>query len=143
MPREDDPAITGDVVLYRRIPHSAERVTWGEDGQPTPNPSNFRDRNDELSMNMAHETTPEAVLAGPKHDGFGLIQITVKEIRRICGPAIKICRDDEEPANGHVLICGNITRGTAKLLCGSAKWVDRLWPRRIDPLTGEPSSPGT
>src|SRR5947209_1061798 len=101
MERQDDPSISGDIVLLRRIPPGADRVTWDEQGNPRPSSFNFKDAEDELSVNIASDTTHAEVLAG--HDGFGLVQFTAQQVRVACGTAIKICRCLEEPENGHVL----------------------------------------
>jgi hypothetical protein len=131
MPRADDPAIAGTMILYRRIPPKGDRATWDDNGQPTPSSQNFRDPEDELSVYMAHETTPEQALAG--HTGFGLVYFTAGEVRELFGKAVILCRDDEEPANGHVLVCGNITNGMSKKLKNRAKWVEGRWPARLSP----------
>src|SRR5690349_19461016 len=118
MPRQDDPTISGDRILYRRIPPQADRVTWDDQGHPTPSSFNFKDAQDELSLHLAEETSPEQVLSG--HQGFGLVYLRAQQIREICnnpaGPAIILCRDDEDPANGHILLCGKISGGMAKKL---------------------------
>jgi len=59
MEREDDPNISGDVVLFRRIPPWPDRVTWDENGQPHFSSFNFKDKDNELSVHLASETTPE------------------------------------------------------------------------------------
>jgi hypothetical protein len=129
MPRQDDPTITGDIIFYRRIPPKGDRVTWDENGNPTPASQNFKDREDELSVYMAHETTPDDALA--EHDDFGLVQFTAQQVRDLFGNAVIICRCEEDPENGHVLICGNITNGMAKKLKSVAQWV--RWPQRLPP----------
>ena len=126
MPRVDDPNISGDMVLYRRIPNWGDRVAWDDSGCPTAANFNFRDPKDELSVHIAAETTPAIILTG--HAGFGVLQLTAGQIRVICrdakaNPVVFICRDDEEPANGHVLVCGKVSQGMAKRLRDAAKWV--------------------
>jgi len=136
MPRQDDSTISGDIVLYRRVPPRADRVTWGEDGFPNPSSFNFKDAHDELSLHMAQETSPEAVLAGLEHQGFGLVYFTAQQVREICtkpgGPPIIFCRDDIDPTNGHVLLCGKISGAMAKKLSKAARWVEGRWPARIE-----------
>jgi hypothetical protein len=129
MEREDDPSISGDIILYRRIPPWRDNVTW-EENVPRFSSRNFKDGNLELSVSIAAETTPDEMLAG--HDGFGLIQLTAQQVRDICGPSVKLCRCTEEPAMGHVLICGKI-RSAANKLQRAAKWVDGRWPARNPP----------
>lgn len=137
MARHHDPDIPEDTPLYRRIPWQGGRVTWDEQGNPFPTKSNFQDANDELSLYIAAETTEEWVLAG--HDGFGLISITFAQIRAVClnengQSVVIICRDVEDPGNGHVLVCGRITNGMAKRL-QHASWQWVRWPRREPPET--------
>jgi hypothetical protein len=131
----DDPTLVGDVLLYRRIPPKGDRVVWEDDGTPTPTSQNFKDRrNDELSLFIAVETTPQTILAGL--DGFGVVSLKAGQIREICADddgqsVVIICRDDEEPANGHVLVVGRITNGMAKRLKDVAEWVPGYWPIRL------------
>ena len=127
MDRTDDPSIAGDVLLFRRIPPWPDNVTWTDAG-PTFSSFNFKDRERELSVHIAGETTPDEVLAG--HDGFGLIQFTAGQVRIAFGPAIIICRCLEDPAMGHVLICGKVTGGAAARLQREARWVEGRWPAR-------------
>jgi hypothetical protein len=130
MDRHDDPAIDGDMVLLRRIPPKADRVQWDEStGEPSPASQNFKDRNDELSVFLAAETTADAVLAG--HDGFGLVQFTAGKAREVLGLGVILCRDSSDPAPGHMIICGKITNGMAKRLRGIASWVPGRWPTRV------------
>ena len=130
MDRHDDPTINGDMVLLRRIPPKGDRVQWDESsGQPTPASQNFRDRDDELSVFIAEETTADAVLAG--HDGFGLVQFTAGKVREVLGPGFIICRDTSDPAPGHVIICGKITNGMSKRFRDFASWVPGHWPVRL------------
>jgi hypothetical protein len=133
MARQDDPSICGEILLFRRIPPWGGRVQWEANGEPTPTSQNFRDKTNELSVHMARETTPDAVLAG--HDAFGLVQVTAQDVRGVFTEfetEIILCRDDEDPANGHILICGKITGGMAARLRGKARWVEGRWPKRLD-----------
>jgi hypothetical protein len=130
MAHQDDPRIAGDLRLYRRIPPKGDRVSWDGD-QPTPASQNFRDREDELSVYIADETTPEAVLSG--HEGFGLVEFTAGQVRELFGQDVILCRDPEDPANGHVLICGKITNGMSKKLKAVVKWVEGRLPQRLPP----------
>src|SRR5262249_45274342 len=101
MPRIDDPSISGDILLFRRIPPWPDNVTWDENGNPTCSSFNFKDDDRELSVHIASETTADEVLAG--HEIFGLVHFTAQQVREACGPTIIICRCEEEPAMGHVL----------------------------------------
>jgi hypothetical protein len=131
MDRHDDLTINGDMLLFRRIPPKGDRVQWDEGGLPTPASQNFKDRDDELSVFIAAETTADAVLAG--HDGFGLVQFTAGKVREVLGSAIFLCRDVSDPAPGHVIICGKITNGMAKRFKEIASWVPGRWPTRLQP----------
>jgi len=131
MPRQDDPTIFGDLILLRRVPPVGGRVTWDENGKPIPSSMNFKDKDHELSVYISRETTVEDVLNG--HDGFGVIQFTAQQVRDEAaryGIQIVMCRDDLDPANGHVLVCGKISGGMAKRLSDSATWVEGRWPTR-------------
>ena len=131
MDRQDDPSISGDLLLLRRIPPRGDRVSWAEDGTPIPSSFNFKDKDDELSVYIRVETTAEAVLHG--HPGFGLVCFTAQQAREACGPGIILCRCAEEPDQGHVLICGKISGGAAKRLQKAAIWFEDHWPSRISP----------
>lgn len=135
MDRADDPTISGEMILYRRIPPWEDNVKWEMD-QPVVSSANFKDRIQELSLNIAAETTPADMLKG--HEGFGLIQITAGELRTICGRAVIICRCAEEPDKGHVLVCGKITGGTANRLKEAVQWVEGYWPARNPPPPTNP-----
>ncbi len=131
MARQDDPSLSGELVLYRRIPPKGDRVVWDESGNPTPSSQNFRDKENQLSVYIAREADVDHILAG--HNGYGLVQFTAQKVRDILGPGFVICRDDLEPGNGHVLICGNFTNGLARKLKGIATWVEGRLPERLNP----------
>lgn len=130
MPRQDDLTLSGEILFLRRIPPWGERVTWDEHGRPTPSSQNFKDKVDELSVFIEAETTFEAVLHG--HPGFGLVRISARHVRQVCGTAIVICRDHlQSGPDGHVLICGKTTGGMRNKLKSLATWVEGRWPDRI------------
>jgi hypothetical protein len=131
MDRTDDPTVSGDMVLLRRIPPKGDRVQWDADGKPTPSSQNFKDKDNELSTYIAAEATEEQVLAG--HEGFGLVRITAGKVRELLGTTFILCRDTSDPIPGHVLVCGNFTDGIAKKLKKAADWVPGRWPARIPP----------
>src|SRR5262249_26885332 len=96
MQRQDDPNLSGSFSVYRRIPPDGGRVEWDEQGIPTATSQNFRDRNNELSAYISHETTPDTVLSG--HEGFGLVQFKLQVVRDVFAEHSKhviICRDQE------------------------------------------------
>lgn len=130
MNRQDDPAFDGDIVFLRRIPPHHDRVQWF-DGTPFPSSQNFRDPRDELSVFIETETTPATALAG--HVGYGIVEITARQIRDAFAEferEVVICRDDLNPANGHVLICGRATQGVSRRLRECAQWLAGFWPER-------------
>lgn len=117
MPHVDNPEFDGPLVLYRRIPWEGGKTKW-LNGQPILSKSNFQDAVEELSLRISNGTTPESILSG--HDGYGIACITAASFRQTCqknGVAtILICRDENDSAEGHVLVCGPITDGMAKKL---------------------------
>jgi hypothetical protein len=118
--RQDDPTIAGEIRLWRRIPPWTERVTWDTDtGEPESSSLNFRDEHNELSMYIASEISVDYVLRG--HEGFGLVELTAGEIRRLV-PGVIICRDPD-PHPSHVLICAKITKAPARGLRNLCRWV--------------------
>jgi hypothetical protein len=129
MPREDDPSLTDDLVVYRRIPPYGGRVEWSESGEPSFTSQNFSDPRDEWSAHLANESTPEVVLES--HDGFGLVQLTLGDIRAaFANRPLVICRDDEDPANGHILVCGKASPAVRTKLKAVATWVPGKLPNR-------------
>jgi len=137
MLRQDDPTLSDEIALLRRIPPWADRVRWDEHGRPVASSQNFKDKNDELSVFIEVETTIEGVLAG--HPGFGLVRFTAQQVRGVCGPTIILCRDPLNPGPpGHALICGKITASMRQKLKGLVQWVEGRWPVRLDPISGEP-----
>jgi hypothetical protein len=134
MSRVDDSKLNGNILLYRRIPPWPDNVTWDDSGVPSFSSLNFNDKDSELSVNIASETTPDEVLAG--HEGFGLIQFTAAQVRACCGADIVLCRCVEEPAMGHSLICGKLSKTSRKNLQKQAVWVEKKWPSRNPPEQG-------
>lgn len=132
MPRLDDPAISGDMVLLRRIPPWAERVQWDASGRPIPSSQNFKDQHEELSVDIQDETTLDQILQG--HELYGVIRFTAGQARQVCGQAAILCRDPPPPS--HVLLCGKLTGGMRNALKGLAQWVKV--PARLDPVSGQP-----
>jgi hypothetical protein len=80
---------------------------------------NFRDRNRELSVFLADETTVERVLAG--HAGFGIVELAADDVRQRV-PGALLCRDPE-PDPAHALICGKVTQAQAAQLARVCQWV--------------------
>jgi hypothetical protein len=124
MERRDEPGITGDVVLWRRIPNRADRVSLDGQGGLCPSSSNFKHQDDELSIHLADLTSEELVLSG--HDGFGLAAIKAGDVRRILGAGAVICTDPQDAADpAHKIICFKVSGSQAKRLAKAATWVRR------------------
>lgn len=141
MPWQDDPSISGDRVLYRRIPPWGGRVKWAEDGTPTPSSQNFKDPNDELSVFLEDKTTIEAILEGEVNAACGVIRFRAQRVRDLLGASFIISLD--EPPPGHVVICGRVTGGLATRLKRDLnwEWVPGRWPTRFPP-DAVPPDPG-
>lgn len=120
MTRQDDPSLSGDVRLWRRIPPDADRVKLDQiTQQPRPSSMNFRDKNHELSVYVASETTIDEILAG--HQGFGIVELTAAEVRAHV-PAVILCRDPD-PHPAHALVCAKLTRSQSERLARVCRWV--------------------
>lgn len=134
MNRQDDQQLIGDIVVYRRIPPDGDHTDWDkkdENGNPLFTKGNFKDKNDELSVHIASETAPETLLKD--WEGFGIVHMTIGEIRRIYAAAsvpLIICRDTDEPENGHVLVCGRPTGSIKNQLKKAAKWLPGYLPKK-------------
>lgn len=136
MPQPDDQGITG--LLYRRIPNTGGKTKWDAGGNPTFGPSNFIDRTEELSLQIAAETPPEMALEGPEHEGYGLAQVTAEAVRLICKERnVDLSIRRNEPPPGHIEICGKITDGMAKAIQKASQWVPGYLPQRPNPNTSE------
>jgi len=87
-------------------------------------------------MYIASETTYEAVLTdkGQLLVGFGLVQMTIKEIRDIYAKYsrdIAICRDESDDAGpGHILVCGKPSPKMRDALRECARWVPGRLPTK-------------
>jgi hypothetical protein len=121
MARQDDSRISGDMVLWRRIPPHPDNVKFDEEtGIATPSSLNFDDKDNELSLYIASETMVETVMAG--HDGFGLACLTAADVRAALAGAAVICRDSSDPAPGHIVVCAKLTRKQRKELASKCRW---------------------
>lgn len=133
MSRQNDPTLLDEYVVYRRIPPWPDNTRWLDDGSPEASRQNFKDYPEhELSVHLVHETTPEKMLAG--HQQFGLMTLTIADFRAAYaefGSEVVICRDDEDPSNGHILICGKPSKRIQARLREKAKWVPGRWPAKL------------
>jgi len=128
---QDQPRIADDTVVLRRIPPHNSTSPLPE-GDFRPNSDNFKDDEDgELCVDLKlDDEQPARTLEG--HDGFGLIALTVEEIRSV-GLDVEQRKLDENPA--HAIIVGNKTQGRRKKLSlfASARWIKR--PASLEELT--------
>lgn len=120
--RQDDPTITSEEWLFRRI-HLSQIVNDDDTGHARVSTGAFRDK--ELSINI------ESVLLGNgettdtclrNHQGHKLVCFTAgraRELQQI------VCRDPEPPDNlSHGLVCGSKnSRRVLEGLRDSAEWV--------------------
>jgi hypothetical protein len=110
MSLENDPTISDDTILFRRIPPGFDHVRWDPNSlEPSITSGNFKGDN-QLSFHLAHLTTPDDILKG--FEDFGLVSITVAELRSILGSNLeKICADPEDvpPDPAHKIVCAKVT----------------------------------
>ena len=121
--REDDTSISGGVRLWRRIPNWPNHSKYDETLKKLrPSSSNFRDdKFNELSVNIADETTIEKILVG--YPGFGIAEFTAGLVREMLGATVVICRDPGPDNPGHALICGKVSRPQSEKLAKKCHWV--------------------
>ena len=115
----EPPPLPDDAVVLRRIPDNS---TTPYLNSVRPNSDNFKDEHDgECSVDLyVDEQQPERTLDG--HDGYGLIALTVAEIRSV-GLDVKVDRIDGNPA--HALIIGDKTQPRRRRLSkiASHRWI--------------------
>ncbi len=123
--RVDDPSITDDEALWRRITPRPTLIVEGEDGKPRPSSGAFIDRETgEVSVHRAKLTTLEQVLTG--HPGVGVAEINAG-LPRSLGHALVPDPTEDDPS--HALICPPPSAGTgrrktdARRMATAATWV--------------------
>jgi hypothetical protein len=125
--REDDPSITDDEVLWRRIIPSWIHREPG--GKVRPGSVAFLDRlSGELSVHIASLTTPEQALKDRPDDS--LVAIPAGYPRSL---GFAIVRDPKPDDPSHALICPSPKGARASKLAEKATWVV---------FRGGPSPPG-
>ncbi len=117
---EDDPTIPDETVLWRRV-----LPRWiVPDGQGGTRLSSaaFKDRTaGGMSVHIAADTDPEAVLAGHPEDS--LVSFTAGQIREKGDYAIRRLPTEEHPA--HVVIFPTLKKTPAKKMAQVAEWIIR------------------
>jgi hypothetical protein len=117
---EDDPSITAEERLFRRIPRTW--IAWDEQGQASISSAAFKD--EELSVNLESVMARDGRLpedAIRKHPSYGLAAITAGHARfyRQC-----VARDPIEDEPAHGVVYGQKKRGgVAGKLRDRAIWV--------------------
>jgi hypothetical protein len=126
MPRTDDLEIADNDLLLRRI---LDKPEWYyiEDGEPKVSSAAFRDRNNEVSVNVAALTTHEQALQGRPLDGLASIQAsTPRGLQHIISRTLE---DDDPDDPSHRVICppSGISKGkikeAARLMAKGTTWI--------------------
>jgi hypothetical protein len=123
-PVTDDPTISDDARLWRRIPRwhfvfDENLRRW------RPSSAAFADSDEGGSMSvglagLVSEAGREAASVLSGLEGYGLAEITAGLVRR-CGQSVVRDPLPEEPA--HALVVGNKTRAVQRKLAREAIWV--------------------
>lgn len=128
MPRIDDPDIPNDALLLRRVlDKPAEWYYKTDDGELKVSSAAFRDSLNEVSVNVAVETTVENVLDGREEDG--LVCITAGVPRERNHIISKTTESDDPDDPSHRVICPNNgvssgqIRKAAKAMSMAATWL--------------------
>ena len=109
--------IDDDDIVYRRInPH------WVKSFEPFILSTAAFQNMEGLNMSGhlgrfldEHELTPESLLEG--HDGYGLVWLSVKELRDLGQDVVAYIDDEDDPA--HVHISGNKSKSTKKSMANA------------------------
>jgi len=141
--RQDDPSISGNVRLWRRIPNRPKNYKFDEKlNRYRPTSINFRDQRDELSVNLADESKIAKILEG--HSGFLIVEFTAGLAREILDPKVVICRDPEPDNPGHALICVKVSGGQSEKLAKKCRWViEPVELSQASESAHDPVDPGT
>lgn len=104
MPRNDDPQIGDDVVLWRAVPkRQIQIVHYGSESIESWAFRQFPDN--ELSAHIAAETTLQLFTAQFPLEEFRIAELTVGDARACRN---FVCRDPEGGGASHVLICPTV-----------------------------------
>ena len=120
MPRNDDPEIGDDVVLWRAIYKGW--VEKNPDGTEEIQSWAFRHPTDEVSANIATETTLDQFNGWFSPTDYRIAEITVGDARN-CGNIV--CRDTEGGGTSHVLICPTLGKAKNKKIKDARKLAGR------------------
>lgn len=126
--RVDDPTISNDDLLWRRIVNQPEWISHNADGSWRVSSAAFLDRyTGEVSVHLARLTQQEQALAGRPDDG--LVEL-VAGLPRALGLIVVY---DPQDDLSHSLICPRpgsaIGKGEARKLAAAARWL--LKPKDI------------
>ena len=113
----DDPAISDDDQLLRRVPP----YHWVECPGPRCRPSSqtFEDDPDgSLSVDIARLTTLAAVLSG--HEQYAVIGLSARAAR---GSGLIVVADPQPQDLAHAIVVGNKTGSRRRALVRSAVWI--------------------
>ncbi len=114
----DTVSITDETRLLRRIPPG--RTKKGELGL-RPQSDCFSDPPGSTGMSVdvwEDARNPEDLLVG--HDGFGVVWITVGDVRKL---GLEIVRDRQPDNPYHALVQGKKTTGIKRRLAVAARWI--------------------
>jgi len=115
--RVDDPSVTDDTILWRRV--LPDWLHKNEDGSYRPQSIAFVDRGShELSVHISHMTTPQKALAGFPDDS--LASFTAGFARSL---GFKVVPDSTPVDPSHALICPSPTGKKAKKFAKESTWV--------------------
>jgi hypothetical protein len=107
-PRENDPQINDETVLWRAVPPS--HVCPGEGGTERPESWAFRSDDNEVSSWIAAETDIQSLKA--RFHNFRIAQFTAGQARE-CGNIV--ARDPVEGDASHVVVCPNSGKSSGRV----------------------------
>jgi hypothetical protein len=122
----DDPSISDDAVIWRRIPLLAHLVV-DQDGKKRPSSAAFNDSRDSpMSGAIATVVGDPWSLVRDQSHACAVIRLTAGQLRNV-GQAIcpdnKVVHPTHPPQGlGHVYIAGNKTTSAKKQLARNAEW---------------------
>jgi len=122
MARDNDPDILSEDDLWRRI-HPLQIIMDNNEGRVRPSSQAFRDQ--ELSVFLARDDTPERALQGFADKGFALAAITAGLAR---DNAQTVWRDPTLIDPSHVVVEGKKKRTVDCVLALAARWVGESPP---------------
>ena len=121
MPRNDDPDLGNDVVLWRAVPRL--QIETNPDGSESIQSWAFRQFPDnEISADIAAETTSERLAERFPPIDFRIAELTVADARD-CGNVV--CRDPEGGDQSHVLICPRAGKSRNRIYKDAARLARR------------------